>query len=1435
MSLQRAASGNVVATARQYAARQHTGDASAVVTSHRREGTMSHSEEHTGRDIAPRLPSTRPIDHRWDRSRGIVSSNAKRASTTDFTWSRDRGVVFLGRTYASRQLNSGQRGPPPVLEKSRPPPVSEAPRSQPVSAKNGSLVDNPNRMPAYQNSVNARRVDQLEADLADSRKENKDKDGLLAEMEAEIRKLRDDMGKQKKAQAQQEKTEALEQRAKALEQENQAHEQRAKESEQRFQAQERLHQGVVQRWTVRVDERDQKIQQAAEDFQKQLADTEEKVRTEERERYEEQVRQQPRKDDEQLAVEVQRGRELAREINQHDHKEHTKDRELKALRIALKQAIDQGRDAEDQRRARKTADRSNYVAFRELFDDFGTAMADFFRHINYHVEGTLLEHDQFLASQPSYLDGMARLESTFEEMYPVVVDRLKQWIREHRAVSTRLSESIGEYNSRLLSVFQDFKEKAHHSRTLTNFHHYDRRFTRPDTIKLYHQFYHEPPARQRREDTMPHMKQLEQQLNDMVSDVDKASIEQKKLMLEQSLPVVTRVIRILVALRNSAELKALLKDSKAEKEIFVVMQAIDKLALETNVRWRHLVGDTADNNEPSKDSRRILKTYRSAFREGLHEAQKIREDLKLVVIKRAMLEESLGLLDEKEPELDKTIRSALAEDNVDLDTTLKVLKVSRPGRRRGTVSFPSSRASTSSPTTTGTKRPARPALRKDNVSSGAGTTITVTNAAQQIAGIKRQLDDLAGSHEPDAEAERQRLKSDMRALSVKRRHAAANLSRGKRRAAASMYGPESIQVQKYNHALRRVEATGPRLANLTPTVVKSAPHRVYWPFHQSTSAVDDTMRYDEVGTADASGSSPKPSDVSKSSSPEAERDQSEAQLESESGAQFDYPTLDRDAPVSTARAHSTSHALVDDGTSERVEPEAVTSSDVSVASEDASLAPGQPDFAPPSAYNISPQDRRIAALTSRSSDAAYWSYKLYKDKNGQHPTLHYCTTAKRGEEVLQDLLKEKVLGFDMEWEPSAKSTSGIKRNVCLIQVASEAKIVLLQISLFTGDTADELVPPTLRAILESEDIVKTGVNISGDARRVREYLGVDLKGLFELSHLYRVVRAAEGHPHNVNRKLVKLADQVQSVLLLPLKKSEVRVSAWSKRLNIQQTDYAGSDAYAGFCLFHALEARRKALRPTPPRPAYFERLEPLVFADGRRVPATVARKPKSAVATAAADNPVAVDEAAAGQSATMDEQAEEATVVDEDAGEIAVVDEDAEEDFYDAAEYVDAIGPESSIEVAGVPLTGLQVSYPSLPPLDASYEAAEDEAGETIEAEEECSDDDSLSRAQVKLADSWIASWRASLPEGSNLKVGDSTLRAYHLWHEQDLNVPQVAALVRDPPLLEQTIATYILQAIKAHDLPFDEDRLRECFAILPNAVHSRYKKIGESLSQRKD
>ncbi|OCK83097.1 ribonuclease H-like protein, partial [Lepidopterella palustris CBS 459.81] len=220
----------------------------------------------------------------------------------------------------------------------------------------------------------------------------------------------------------------------------------------------------------------------------------------------------------------------------------------------------------------------------------------------------------------------------------------------------------------------------------------------------------------------------------------------------------------------------------------------------------------------------------------------------------------------------------------------------------------------------------------------------------------------------------------------------------------------------------------------------------------------------------------------------------------------------------------------------------------------------------------------------------YWSHKLYFGPEGETVKIHYSKTKSNSEAIAQLFLNEEVLGFDMEWPSDPRYTSPrLQSKVGLIQVAKETQIALFHIGMHPGSTPDELIAPSLRKIIESPNIIKAGVSIlQSDSTRLENHFGLKPQGLFELSHLYNLVKYGATDPSKVTTRFVALAKQVEEHFLLPLSKSKVRTSNWSRQLNQDQIHYAAADAYAGFMLFHCMDAKRRLMDPMPPLPAHAE-------------------------------------------------------------------------------------------------------------------------------------------------------------------------------------------------------------------------------------------------------
>ncbi|OJJ36853.1 hypothetical protein ASPWEDRAFT_431801 [Aspergillus wentii DTO 134E9] len=207
--------------------------------------------------------------------------------------------------------------------------------------------------------------------------------------------------------------------------------------------------------------------------------------------------------------------------------------------------------------------------------------------------------------------------------------------------------------------------------------------------------------------------------------------------------------------------------------------------------------------------------------------------------------------------------------------------------------------------------------------------------------------------------------------------------------------------------------------------------------------------------------------------------------------------------------------------------------------------------------------KKLAATPHMSSQQApsldpatpkFWSHRLHKGSNEKAIVVHYCKSLRNTEEVAKLFLQDEIIGFDMEWKAQASSTDGIQDNVSLIQIANKDRIALFQIALFhPARNVQDLVSPSLKRVLESPDITKVGVSIKADCTRLQKYLGITARSIFELSHLFKLVKYCQTSPKLINKRAVNLSEQVEHHFGLPLEKdNDVRCSDWTRSLNYRQ-------------------------------------------------------------------------------------------------------------------------------------------------------------------------------------------------------------------------------------------------------------------------------------------
>ncbi|KAK3377774.1 exonuclease [Podospora didyma] len=450
----------------------------------------------------------------------------------------------------------------------------------------------------------------------------------------------------------------------------------------------------------------------------------------------------------------------------------------------------------------------------------------------------------------------------------------------------------------------------------------------------------------------------------------------------------------------------------------------------------------------------------------------------------------------------------------------------------------------------------------------------------------------------------------------------------------------------------------------------------------------------------------------------------------------------------------------------------------------------------PLEFKIPENAFRAAKLAAEGTSESFWSYILYRgppsqeNGPGSKVKVHYCTSKHTTERVLQQYFKdEEVLGFDLEWAADARKTQGPRKNISLIQLASPSRIALFHVALFPKN--DELVAPTLKKIMEDPDITKTGVWIKGDCTRLRNFLGIDSRGIFELSHLYKLVKySSSGEFGLLNKRLVSLSQQVKECLQLPLfKGQDVRTSDWSQPLRMGQLIYSASDAYAAVQLYATLDHQRQKLDPTPPLPYHAELNLPIRVAEG--------------VVLQTADEP-------------LEPEAEEEAAAKEDGPELS-------------AEYLSSVGDSISLEPENDSNEEANGAF-SKSASPGTTPTFENKSPPTLREETSPA---SPKDSRIEAAEKWVAEYRAT--QTRKPRVGPSALRAYRLWDKNcDLEPVKIASLLRDPPLQTPTVVGYISDAVRAEGLPFDKERMRaEVLSLLSDDLqrHWRFRYLVEACS----
>lgn len=166
--------------------------------------------------------------------------------------------------------------------------------------------------------------------------------------------------------------------------------------------------------------------------------------------------------------------------------------------------------------------------------------------------------------------------------------------------------------------------------------------------------------------------------------------------------------------------------------------------------------------------------------------------------------------------------------------------------------------------------------------------------------------------------------------------------------------------------------------------------------------------------------------------------------------------------------------------------------------------------------------------------------------------IHLVNNTRGLEKAAQALQSEQVLGFDTETRPTFRK--GQSYPLSLIQLAAGKAVYLFQLRHL--DSLDLLSP-----ILSDPGIIKAGVAIHDDIKKLRERTDFQLNGFVELSSLSQKLNI-------VNTGLRNLS----AIFLNSRVSKGAQITNWSRReLTKAQINYAATDAWVSLKLYQRFE------------------------------------------------------------------------------------------------------------------------------------------------------------------------------------------------------------------------------------------------------------------------
>ena len=150
-----------------------------------------------------------------------------------------------------------------------------------------------------------------------------------------------------------------------------------------------------------------------------------------------------------------------------------------------------------------------------------------------------------------------------------------------------------------------------------------------------------------------------------------------------------------------------------------------------------------------------------------------------------------------------------------------------------------------------------------------------------------------------------------------------------------------------------------------------------------------------------------------------------------------------------------------------------------------------------------------------------------------------------------------ILGLDAEWRPVREK--GTSRTVALLQLSDRNNCVLIQLQQLSH------MPPALIALLGDANVLKVGVAVLADARKLLRDYELDVRGCVDLQSV--------AYKYSLTNEGSSLTSLARTILKVELDKSS-QCSNWERTtLSNQQVAYAALDAWIAQELFQTIYTR----------------------------------------------------------------------------------------------------------------------------------------------------------------------------------------------------------------------------------------------------------------------